>query len=109
MKLIIDSNEIVIKKANTFFKKFLGFMGKKNFDYGIIFKNTNSIHTFFMKENIDIIGINKNNEIIYKASNIPKNKVIVIKNPIKNTSIIELPANTSKSLKIGNILSFKGK
>lgn len=106
MKLIINSKEYNIKCANTFFKKLIGFMGKENINYGILFKNTNSIHTFFMKENIDIIGINNQKEIIFKAIDIPKNKVIFINNSIKNTSVIELPANTSKSLKIGQKLTF---
>lgn len=109
MKIIIDNKEIEVKKANTFFKKLMGFMGKKNINYGILFKNTNSIHTFFMKENIDIIGLNDKNEIIYKAINIPKNKIIVINNSIKNTSVLELPSNTSINLKIGDKLSFISK
>lgn len=106
MYLIIDSNKILIKKANGFVKRLLGFMGKKDINYGILFKKTNSVHTFFMKENIDIIGLNKNNEIIYKAVNIPKNQIIKINSKIKNTSIIELPSNTSKKLKIGEKLTF---
>lgn len=106
MYLIIDNNKILIKKANSFYKRFLGFMGKKNFNYGLLFKKTNSIHTFFMKENIDIIGLNKNNEIIFKALNIPKNQIIKINNKQKNTSVLELPSNTSKKLKIGEKLTF---
>ncbi|MBQ6840965.1 MAG: DUF192 domain-containing protein [Bacilli bacterium] len=106
MYLIIDSNKILIKKANGFVKRLLGFMGKKDINYGILFKKTNSVHTFFMKENIDIIGLNKNNEIIYKAVNIPKNQIIKINSKIKNTSILELPSNTSKKLKIGEKLTF---
>ena len=50
---------------------------------------------------------NEENEIIFKAINIPKNKIIKVKNPLKKTSIIELPPNTSKSLKIGEKLTFE--
>ena len=106
MYLIIDNNKILIKKANSFYKRFLGLMGKKNIDYGLLFKKTNSIHTFFMKENIDIIGLNKNNEVIFKALNIPKNQIIKINNKQKNTSVLELPSNTSKKFKIGEKLTF---
>ena len=45
---ISDDENIKVKIANNFFKKLIGFMGKKDFDYGIIFPKTNSIHTFFI-------------------------------------------------------------
>lgn len=106
MYLIIENNKIEIKKANSFFKRLFGFMGKTSFNYGLLFKNTNSIHTFFMKENIDIIAINNQNEVIFNARNIPKNKIIKINNKIKNTSILELPNNTSPKIKIGDKLTF---
>ena len=106
MILKIDNDEYIkVIKANTFFKKLMGFMFKKNFKYAMLFKHTNSIHTFFMEENIDVIGIDKNDIVIYKALNIPKNKIIIIKNK-KNTSILEMPAFKGKSLKIGEKLTF---
>ena len=39
-------------------------MLKKEINYCLRFK-TNSIHTFFMKENIDIVMTNKNNKVLY--------------------------------------------
>ncbi len=95
--------------ANTFFKRLYGLMGKKNINYGMLFPNCNSIHTFFMKENIDIIGLDKNNEVIYKYENLDKNRIIKIHNDIKNTSILELPANSSKKIRIGSILILEDK
>lgn len=106
MYLIIDDQKIKIIEAKSFLKKLLGLMGKSNFDYGMLFRRTNSIHTFFMKESIDVLGINQNNEVIFKILSMPKNKTLIIKNKIKNTSIIELPSNTSKKIKIGDILTF---
>ena len=73
---ISDDENIKVKIANNFFKKLIGFMDKKDFDYGIIFPKTNSIHTFFMKENIDVIGFDNHGIIIFKAVNVEKNKVI---------------------------------
>ena len=81
---ISDDENIKVKIANNFLKKLIGFMGKKDFDYGIIFPKTNSIHTFFMKENIDVIGFDNHGIIIFKAVNVEKNKVIVIKEQLKN-------------------------
>lgn len=81
-------------------------MGKKNIQYGMLFPACNSIHTFFMKEEIDVVGLNQNNEVIFIERNCQKNKIIQIHTPIKKTSILELPKNTSFSLKIGDVLHF---
>ena len=97
--------EIII--ANTFYKRLTGLIGHKNINFGMLFPKCNSIHTYFMKENIDIIGLDTNNEVIYKYENLDKNRVIKINNDIKKTSILELPANSSKKIRIGTILIFE--
>jgi hypothetical protein len=109
MYILINSKKIDIIKANTFFKRLTGLMGKKNISYGMLFPHTNSIHTFFMKDAIDVIGLNEKNEMILKVENVPKNKIISVHNSIKKTSILELPKNTSKSLNIGDTLTFISK
>ena len=65
MEIIINDKLFNLETANTFKKRLIGLMGKKNIRKGIFFPKTNSIHTFFMKEEIDIIMINKKNEVIY--------------------------------------------
>ncbi len=92
--------------ANSFHKRLIGLMGKKNINYGMLFPKCNSIHTYFMKENIDIVGLNENNEVIYKYENLDKNRIIKIKYEPKKTSILEMPANSTKKIKIGTILLF---
>ena len=81
-------------------------MFKRNINYALLFEHCNSIHTFFMKENIDIIGLDENNEVIYKYENLPKNKIIKINYERKKTSILELPKHASSKIKIGTILIF---
>ena len=66
-------------------------MGKKDFDYGIIFPKTNSIHTFFMKRNIDVIMCDKNDTILYYFNDVNRNKIIWPKKGVFRT--IELPVN----------------
>ncbi len=107
MYLQLKNKKIKIIKADTFFKRLRGLMGQKNIDYGMLFPKCNSIHTFNMKENIDVIGLNENNEVIYKYENLPKNRIIRVKNSQNKTSILELPKNTSKLVKINSILLFK--
>lgn len=91
MNLIYKNKNIKIKECTTFFDRFLGFMGKTNINTGLLFNHCSSIHTFFMKENIDVIMLNNHNEILYYFPNLPKNKIIL---PKKNvTKTIELPPN----------------
>ena len=91
MKIIINNKEYEVIKANTFTKKFIGLMGKKNITIGMYFPKTKSIHTFFMKDNIDVIMINKKNKIIYYQTNVKRNKIIIKK---EAHDTIELPKNT---------------
>lgn len=109
MYLILNDKKIKIKNAITLKERFLGFMGISPIDYGMLFPSCNAIHTFFMKENIDIIGLNEKNEVIYIYRNLPKNQIINIKNSIKKTSVLELPKNTSKEIQMGETLIFKDK
>ena len=66
-------------------------MFKKNINHALLFERCNSIHTFFMQSNIDVIMCDKNNKILYYYSNLSKNKIV---GPKKNVyKIIELPVN----------------
>ena len=101
MRIRINSQEFNIEIANTFFKKWIGLMGKKKIEKGMFFPKTKSIHTFFMKENIDVIMINKDYKIIHYAKNVPKNKIIIKKEAYHT---IELPANSLLDVQINDEL-----
>lgn len=109
MKLKINNKYIDIKVAESFQERLKGFMGETDINYGLLFPKCNSIHTFFMKEAIDVIGLNENNEIIFIERNCTKNKIIKINHQLKKTSILELPKNTCLNLKIGEGLFFEFK
>ena len=106
MYIKIDNKKIVIDEAKTFKQRLCGLIGKTNIKNGMLFKNCNSIHTFLMKENIDVIGLNIDNTIICKYENLSKNKIIKVKNKIRNTSILELPSGSSNKLMVGNKIKF---
>lgn len=91
MKIIINDKIFNLDIADTFFKKFLGLMGKKNIKRGIIFPHVSSIHTFFMKEAIDILMLDKNFKLVYWKKNVVKNTIIIKK---KAYYTIELPKNS---------------
>lgn len=82
---------IEIKVAETFFSKFLGFMFKKNVNYALLFENCRSIHTFFMRFNLDIVFLDRENKVIKVVRNVKPFRVVL---PIKNSfSILEIPSN----------------
>jgi uncharacterized membrane protein (UPF0127 family) len=90
---------IEIKVVETFFSKFLGFMFKKNVKYALLFKNCRSIHTFFMRFNLDIVFLDKENKVIKVVRNVKPFRVVL---PIKNSfSILEIPSN------IGNLTNIE--
>ena len=85
MYLKTNKQDYPIIIANSFSKRLIGLMGKKDINYGMLFPKCNSIHTYFMKENIDIVGLDENNEVIYKYENLDKNRVIKINYDTKKT------------------------
>lgn len=72
--------EINVKLCSNFKDRLLGLMFKKEkFDYGLCFPKCNSIHTFFMKQNIDVFMTDKNNKVIYIKKNLKPWKLILPK------------------------------
>jgi len=98
-------DKIEIYEAKTFKQRLLGLMFKKNINYCLLFKNCNSIHTFFMKENIDVVMTDKNDTILFIKKNLKKNKIILPKKGVYNT--YEFPANFIKNLKINDKLKIR--
>lgn len=71
---------------------------------GIWLEPCNSIHMFFMFFSIDVVFLNKNNEIVAVKEHVKPWTVIF---PIRNAhSTLELPVGTVQkySLKFGNVI-----
>lgn len=94
MHIIKDNKKLEIKVCNNIFNRFLGFMFKKNTNYGLCFPKCNSIHTFFMLKPIDVIMTDKEYNILYIYYNLKPNKIILPKKNIYYT--FELPINKYK-------------
>ena len=91
MKLVYKEKEIELIDCVSFYSRLKGFMFKKNINNALLFNKCNSIHTFFMKENIDVIMCDKDNNILYFYKDLKKNKIIF---PKKNVyKVIETPSN----------------
>ena len=91
MRLKYDDKEIELIACTTFYTRLKGFMFEDKIDKALIFNKCNSIHTFFMKRNIDVIMCNKDNKILYYYHNLGKNKIILPKKNVYKT--IELPVD----------------
>ena len=102
MKIVINNDKFNIEIADTFKKRLFGLMGKKNIKTGLFFPKTRSIHTFFMKEDIDVIMIDKENKVVYFKMNLKKNRIRIKK---KAYHTIELPHNSLNKININDKLT----
>lgn len=107
MKLKTNNKTFEIVIADNLKTRLMGFMGKSNIETGILFPRCNAIHTFFMKEEIDVVGLNEENQVIYIYREVPKNKVVKISEDAKKTSVLELPKNASQKIYVGSVLKFE--
>lgn len=89
--------------AKSYIQKLTGLMGKKNINYGIFFPGVSSIHTFFMKESIDVIGLNDAMVVTSIYEDVKPNRILILKNA-KHT--LELPKGESKRYHIGQKVKF---
>ena len=94
MHIVIENKLINLKEANTFKDKLLGLMFKKNIDYALKLK-CNGIHTFFMREKIDVVLCDKDNNVLYIYKNLKKNRIIFPKRKVYYT--YEFPCETIKN------------
>lgn len=104
MKLTYNNKSIELTECNNFFSRFKGFMFKKKIDKALLFNKCNSIHTFFMKKNIDVIMCSKDDTVLYYYHNLGKNKIIFPKKNVYKT--IELPVGyfnikTNEKIRMG--------
>ena len=89
--------------AKTYMQKLTGLMGKKNINYGMFFPGVSSIHTYFMKESIDVIGLNDAMIVTSIYENVKPNKILILKNA---NHTLEIPKGESKRYHIGQKVKF---
>lgn len=63
--------------ANSFTKRLFGYMFRKTPHHNVILLNPcNSIHTFFMKFNIDVLFLDEHMQVIKKIENLRRGQVV---------------------------------
>ena len=81
---------IDLYECKSFFSRLKGFMFTKNIDKALLFDRCNSIHTFFMKENIDVIMCDNDNKVLFVYKDLTKNKIILPKKGVRK--VFETPS-----------------
>ena len=90
MKLVFKNKELELKECKSFYSRLLGFMFKKNINSALLFDKCDSIHTFFMRENIDVIMCDNDNNVLFFYKHLPKNKIIWPKKNVRK--VFETPS-----------------
>ena len=89
----MDENKnfaVTMRQAVGFWERFAGFMLKKSARYALLFENCASIHTFFMRFNIDVVYLDKDKRIVAIKRNVKPWRVLL---PVKSAvSIAEIPS-----------------
>ncbi|MDP4178991.1 MAG: DUF192 domain-containing protein [Bacillota bacterium] len=107
IKKLYYKNKVIaeIYLADTFIKRFLGYMFQKQPKYkSIAICPCNSIHTFFMKFNLDVLFVNDEMKVIKKISDLKPGKTIF---PVKEAKmVIEAKTGTFCNLAEGDFIKF---
>lgn len=98
-----------IKVAENFFTRSIGLLSKKSLsgNEGLIIKPCCSIHTFFMKFDIDVLFVNKQNKIIALYENVKPWRILPIH--LRSYYVIELPSGSimNKNIQKNDIVALK--
>ena len=95
MYVLIGRKKYDLVDCVDFYSRFQGLMFTKSFDYCMRFGRCRSIHTFFMKTNIDVIMTDKDDNVLYIFKCVKPWKVILPKKGVYNT--YELPGGSIKT------------
>lgn len=80
-----------VYRADTFFKRFMGLMGRHETDYGLFLNPCDSIHMFFMRFPIDAVFIDKAGRIVSIHNNLKPGQFAM--GGKGAAAVLELPAS----------------
>jgi len=94
-----------VRVAKNFYSRLLGLMfleKMEDFD-GLIIESCNSVHTFFMRFPLDLVFLNKNNEVVKVKRNVFPWRMTFPE--FKASKVLEMRASTlPKDIKRGDLL-----
>lgn len=96
--------DVKITRADSFFKRLIGLMGRKNIDSAVLFENfkDSSIHTHFMRSTIDVYFLDENSVVFEKVTLKPWK----FYKPKKRAEYILEVKKDALKIKIGDELEF---
>ena len=105
MTIQIGSQILNVKSCKTFFSRCFGMMGqKKPLSYGLYFPKCKSIHTFFMRQNIDIVMVDSNHLIVAVYKNAKPWHIFYSKNA---TACYEFSTGILDEVAIGDLIQIQ--
>lgn len=107
MNKLICNNKVIcsVYKADNFIDRLMGYMfRKKPHHEAILFIPCNSIHTFFMKFNIDILFISNDMRVIKKVEGLKRGKIVIEK---RATMVIEAKEGMFKNINEGDPIDWQ--
>ncbi|WP_373732168.1 DUF192 domain-containing protein [Bacteroides heparinolyticus] len=92
-----------IQKADNFWKRLKGLMGKDGIAKGeaMLFYPCGSIHTFFMKFNLDVLYLDRDNVVLAKESIAPWRLGKMVRGAKK---VVEMAEGEAEAVRIGEKL-----
>lgn len=97
---------ITVSIAKTFYSRFKGLMFREEGEYGMLLSPCNSIHTFFMRYNLDAVFLDSDNRIISIKRFIKPYSIVPSVRDAKK--VLEFPSSLHASafLNIGDQINF---
>lgn len=105
VKEVLVLEEILL--ANTYWGRLKGYMFQKRpMQKGILFRNCNDLHSFFMHFDIDLYFLNENDVVVHIERGFSKNRILKIKNAVH---VLEVPSTQLEGfdLSVGDAFYFK--
>lgn len=104
MYVEINNKKYNVILMNTFYKKLKGLMNTKEPISDVyLFPRCSSIHTYFMKQNIDVCMLDKNYNVTFLKENVKPWKILIK----KGYYTLEMPLGSVKNIRIGDKLEIK--
>lgn len=88
-------DNIEIKTCTSFISRLKGLMFQKKINYGLLFPKCNSVHSFFMKEKIDVFMTDINGNVLYVKRGFKPFRIILPKKNVYYT--FEFPEGKIKN------------
>lgn len=107
MRAISGDDSIPVAKADTFLKRLIGLMCRKKSDYGLLLNPCNSVHTFFMRYELDLLFLDESNRILKVMRNVKPRRITGAVRGAK--TVLEYPSSLGafRGIKIGMEIKFE--